>query len=75
MTEESNRPEIAHRLLIVDDEESIRISLAEALADSTTQVLTASNGNEAMTILGSEVIDLVLLDQKLKESVRTGSTS
>lgn len=72
MTEESNRSEIAHRLLIVDDEESIRVSLAEALADSATQVLTASNGGEALAVLGSEVVDLVLLDQKLKESGEDG---
>jgi two-component system, NtrC family, response regulator AtoC len=72
VTEESNRSEIVHRLLIVDDEESIRVSLAEALADDATEVMTASNGRDALAVLGSEVIDLILLDQKLKESGEDG---
>jgi two-component system, NtrC family, response regulator AtoC len=72
VTGEVNRAEITHRLLVVDDEESIRVSLEEALADESTRVLTASNGKEALARLGSEVIDLVLLDQKLKESGEDG---
>jgi DNA-binding NtrC family response regulator len=61
-----------HRLLIVDDEESIRVSLAAALSDDSTTVLTAANGGEALAALASEMIDLVLLDQKLKESGEDG---
>ncbi len=65
-------PEMEHRLLIVDDEESIRVSLAAALSDDSTIVLTAANGDDALAALASEVIDLVLLDQKLKESGEDG---
>ncbi len=72
MKDAGTRAEVRDRLLIVDDEESIRISLAEALANGSTEALTASNGTEAMALLGSEVIDLVLLDQKLKESGEDG---
>jgi DNA-binding NtrC family response regulator len=57
---------------VVDDEESIRISLAEALADATTTVRTAATGAEAMAVLDSTVIDLVLLDQKLRQSGEDG---
>jgi len=64
--------EAIHRLLIVDDEVSIRVSLAEALAGETTSVQTAANGKEAFSLLASEMIDLVLLDQKLKESGEDG---
>jgi two-component system, NtrC family, response regulator AtoC len=72
VTEGSSRTEIRNRLLVVDDEESIRVSLAEALSDGGTHVLTASNGRDALALLGSEVVDLVLLDQKLKESGEDG---
>jgi len=64
--------EVKHRLLVVDDEESIRVTLEEALSDDQTSVETAPSGVEALRILASEVIDLVLLDQKLKESAEDG---
>ncbi|MFB3908480.1 MAG: sigma-54-dependent transcriptional regulator [Candidatus Eisenbacteria bacterium] len=70
---EENRPaEMAYRLLVVDDEESIRVSLQEALSDPTHTVMTAPSGTAALALLASEVIDLVLLDQKLKESGEDG---
>ena len=72
MRDESQAAEVKYRVLIVDDEESIRVSLAEALSDDSTEVLTAANGGDAMQILASEVIDLILLDQKLKESGEDG---
>jgi DNA-binding NtrC family response regulator len=69
---EGGAPEPAYRLLVVDDEESIRVSLEEALSDAQHRVLTAARGKDAMEILASEGIDLVLLDQKLKESGEDG---
>ncbi len=73
MTDEGHDlPNIMHRLLVVDDEESIRVTLEEALTDETTRVLTAPSGVEALRILATEVIDLVFLDQKLKESGEDG---
>ena len=52
------------RLLIVDDEESIRRSLAGLLSDEGYDVATASDGNAALGLLREEAadIDLVLLD-------------
>jgi len=53
------------QILVVDDEESIRVSLAEGLTDERTQVATAIGGDAAMRILAEREIDLVLLDQRL----------
>lgn len=57
-------PETA-KILVVDDEESIRISLAEGLSDEQTRVETAIGGDAALRILAAGEIDLVLLDQRL----------
>ncbi len=52
------------RLLIVDDEESIRRSLAGLLSDEGYDVATASDGDAALAVLREEAadLDLVLLD-------------
>lgn len=70
--EEEQPAEIGHRILVVDDEESIRVSLTEALSDGGNIVRTAPGGKETMDILSSEVIDLVLLDQNLRVSGENG---
>jgi len=49
-------------ILIVDDQEDIRRSLAGILEDEGYQVLTADNGSTAIELAGEEVPDLVLLD-------------
>jgi two-component system nitrogen regulation response regulator NtrX len=51
-----------HSILIVDDEQSIRDSLTGILQDEGFRVVTADNGEEALTRLGDERPDLVLLD-------------
>jgi DNA-binding NtrC family response regulator len=61
-----------YTLLVVDDEESIRITLGEALKDERTTVCLAGNGTEAMEILERGGVDLILLDQNLKESGENG---
>ncbi len=48
-------------ILVVDDEQSMRDFL-EASLTATHKVHTASNGNEALTVLHREKIDLVLSD-------------
>ncbi len=63
---------IEYTLLVVDDEESIRITLGEALKDKRTSVLTAGTGPEALKHLEDRPVDLVLLDQNLKESGESG---
>ncbi len=49
-------------VLIVDDEPSILHSLSGLLADEGFEVLTASNGYEALKVISSDAPDLVLLD-------------
>ncbi|WP_319523133.1 sigma-54 dependent transcriptional regulator [uncultured Desulfosarcina sp.] len=49
-------------ILIVDDEASILQSLSGLLTDEGFEIITASNGYEALKIIDSESPDLVLLD-------------
>jgi len=50
------------QILIVDDEQDIRYSLKGILEDEGYGVLTAASGEEAVTSLEKEMVDLVLLD-------------
>ena len=49
-------------ILIVDDEPSILQSLSGLLSDEGFEVITASNGYEALKTIDDESPDLVLLD-------------
>ena len=49
-------------ILIVDDEPSILQSLGGLLGDEGYEVITASNGYEALKLIGTESPDLVVLD-------------
>jgi CheY-like chemotaxis protein len=53
------------KLLIVDDESSIRDLFQSAFSDSGYQVHLAENGEQALDILKRHDIDLVFLDLKL----------
>src|SRR6185436_7977738 len=57
------------KILIVDDEPAVLFALSEALADRRrgVKVATATNGNEAVTILESEKVDLVVTDLRMPE--------
>lgn len=55
------------RVLAVDDESLIRMSLRIALAREGYLVDTASNGTEAMALLDQHAYDLVLLDLRLPD--------
>ncbi|MBN2146446.1 MAG: response regulator transcription factor [Anaerolineales bacterium] len=61
----SSPPAPPPRLLVVDDEEAMRRSLAEILRLEGYQVFTASDGDTAITLIGQENFDLVLLDLKM----------
>lgn len=50
------------KILVVDDDTSVRESIARALAYEGYQPVTAANGDEALGIAASTRIDLVLLD-------------
>ena len=59
-----NSSAMPHKILIVDDEESIRFYLASALADRYA-VLTAADGAAALELIKTEQPELVLLDVKM----------
>jgi len=50
------------RVLVVDDERSIRITLREFLVGAGHEVFVAEDATEAVDILGAEGIDVVLTD-------------
>lgn len=53
---------MAKTILIIDDEESIRISLKGALEDEGFDVIAASNGEDGIARASDELPDLILLD-------------
>jgi two-component system, NtrC family, nitrogen regulation response regulator NtrX len=53
---------MARSVLVIDDEASIRQSLAGALKDEGYRVKTAASGAEGIEMLRSDRADLVLLD-------------
>ncbi len=58
-----HRPEVARtRLLIVDDEPKIRQFLQEMLELQDYEVRTAASGPEALELLKSQKVELILLD-------------
>jgi DNA-binding NtrC family response regulator len=52
-------------VLVVDDERNIREGLAEALTLEGHEVATASDGEEALAVLGREEVDLVITDLRM----------
>ncbi len=63
----SDFPSGGESLLIVDDEESLRALLSEAFERKGYKISTASNGHEAIDLIGDESrhFDLILLDLNL----------
>ncbi len=53
------------RLLIVDDEEGIRLLYKEEFEEEGCEVVLAASGEEALEKLEHEKVDLVLLDIKM----------
>jgi len=53
------------RILIVDDDPSIRYMLSRVLLDEGYEALSAANGREGLKIAASQEVDLVLLDLKM----------
>ena len=51
-----------YRILVVEDDHAIRNGLADALAVSGYDVLSARDGYEAMEMIHAEEYDLALLD-------------
>lgn len=53
------------KILVVDDEDSLRTVLSTELASEGYDVGTAADGDEAITEMGKKVFDLILLDIKM----------
>ncbi|MDZ7343237.1 MAG: sigma-54 dependent transcriptional regulator, partial [candidate division KSB1 bacterium] len=56
-----------HKVLIVDDEESVRYSFKIFLKQPAYQVLEAKDGNEAINLVRDQAPDLVILDIQMPE--------
>lgn len=52
-------------ILIVDDEEGVRIGLSELLKDEGYTVVCAEDGEQALDILRKTRIDLILTDMRM----------
>src|SRR4030042_1844998 len=53
------------RILVIDDEESMRDSCRQAIARKASRVEVAPDGPTGLGILAKEAFDLVLLDLKM----------
>jgi len=53
------------RILIVDDDMDTRLVLEKGLTIEGYSVITAYNGNNALSITGSKYFDLIILDRVL----------
>ena len=52
-------------ILVVDDDEAIRTLLQEELEDEGYKVLIATNARDALKMVASEALDLVILDVRM----------
>ncbi len=61
------------RLLVVEDNDDFRFIVCEMLADLDYQVFTATNGAQALAVLESQTVDIVLTDMIMpdKEGLET----
>jgi len=53
------------RILIIDDEESVRDFMKKILTRSGYTIFTASDGREAIEMLGTVYVDLIILDMNM----------
>jgi DNA-binding response OmpR family regulator len=58
--------EYTARVLVVDDEQHVRVTLKEVLSREGHEVLTASSGQEALQVIGDMAVDLVMVDLKME---------
>ncbi|MBN1102314.1 MAG: response regulator [Deltaproteobacteria bacterium] len=57
-----------NRILVVDDEESIRILFSEELSEEGYEVITTGDGSQAISLIEETRPDLILLDIRLGQS-------
>jgi DNA-binding response OmpR family regulator len=53
------------RVLVVDDDASIREALEELLSSAGHEVLLAENGEHALTVLDGKSVDCIVLDLRM----------
>lgn len=63
----------AHRILLIEDDESLRALLRQVLAIEHYEVVPAADGREAMALAASQPFDLVITDLIMphKEGIET----
>lgn len=54
------------RILVVDDEDDLRLLYADELQDEGYEVATVGSGHEARELLGKEAFDLMILDIQMR---------
>jgi DNA-binding response OmpR family regulator len=54
------------KVLVVDDEQPVRVTLKEVLSREGYEVLTVSDGQEALQVMGGTAIDLAIIDLKME---------
>ena len=50
------------RILIVDDEATLRTTMAELLAANDREIVTAASGEEALAYIEDQPFDLIIVD-------------
>lgn len=60
-------PNPSATLLIIDDDEVVRLSLADYLEDSGFTVLQASNGMQGLQVFEREQLDLIICDLRMPQ--------
>ena len=55
------------RILLVEDDERQRDSVVELIADSDVEIAAVGSGEEALTLLRTEVFDCMIIDLKLPD--------
>lgn len=53
------------KVLLIDDEELVRETVADSLEDLKLEILQASNGNEALETLKTQTPDLIISDYRM----------
>jgi len=64
VTDEHGKTAQRGTVLVVDDEEGVRASV-RAILEETCDVLEAESGAQALEVLGTHDVDLVMLDQRM----------
>jgi two-component system, cell cycle response regulator len=68
LAEDAVQEKIMKTVLIVDDEEKERATLASSMDENTVKVRTAANGQEALECLSQRNVDLCILDDQMPKT-------